>query len=69
MERTTTTRHPEDQKAAVNRFRQSKVCQLSLLCSAEATTRGQHPVLGDIPLCQRCADTLATTSFSGGYSV
>jgi hypothetical protein len=33
------------------------VCQWFALCDNEAVGTVGHPVLGDVPTCQRCADT------------
>lgn len=34
-------------------------CQVFLLCRNEATTTIPHPILGNVPACQRCADKMA----------
>lgn len=31
-------------------------CQWFLLCDNEATVQIEHPILPDVPACQRCAD-------------
>lgn len=31
-------------------------CEWFLLCDNPAVTTQSHPVLGDVPICQRCAD-------------
>lgn len=36
----------------------SQRCQWFALCENEATTTEPHPVLGNVPICQRCADKL-----------
>ena len=33
-------------------------CRWFLLCDNPAVTTEPHPVLGDVPICQRCADKL-----------
>lgn len=33
-------------------------CQWFTLCENDATTTEPHPVLGDVPICQRCQDTV-----------
>lgn len=35
------------------------LCQWFLLCLNPAVTTMPHPVLGDVPICQRCADKVA----------
>lgn len=32
------------------------MCEWFLLCKNEAVTTEPHPILGDVPICQRCAD-------------
>lgn len=32
------------------------LCAWFALCTREAVTTVPHPVLGDVPCCQRCAD-------------
>jgi hypothetical protein len=32
------------------------ICQWFLLCDHEAAGTVSHPILGDVPTCQRCAD-------------
>lgn len=32
------------------------VCQWFALCTNEAVTTEPHPILGDVPICQRCKD-------------
>jgi hypothetical protein len=32
------------------------VCQWFLLCDHDAVGTVPHPILGDVPTCQRCAD-------------
>ena len=33
-----------------------QVCQWFALCDREATTTVAHPILGDVPACERCAE-------------
>ncbi len=33
-------------------------CEWWALCTNEAVTTEPHPILGDVPICQRCADKL-----------
>lgn len=33
-------------------------CEWFLLCDNEATMTRPHPVLGDVPICQRCNDKM-----------
>ena len=33
-------------------------CQWFYLCDHEATRTEPHPILGDVPICQRCTDKL-----------
>lgn len=35
------------------------VCQWFALCENKATTSQAHPVLGSVPICERCAAKLA----------
>jgi len=30
------------------------MCEWFLLCENEATTTRSHPILGDVPICDRC---------------
>lgn len=30
------------------------VCEWFVMCTNEATTTQSHPVLGDVPICDRC---------------
>lgn len=32
------------------------LCQWFALCANDATTTLWHPILGDVPICQRCLD-------------
>ena len=34
----------------------TQYCEWFLLCTNEATTTRRMPVLGDVPVCQQCAD-------------
>lgn len=34
-------------------------CQWFALCENEATTTRPHPILGDVPICQRCDEKVA----------
>jgi hypothetical protein len=34
-------------------------CQWFLNCTREATTTAPHPILGDVPTCQKCHDFAA----------
>ena len=36
----------------------SKTCEWFLLCENPATTTMHHPILGDVPICQRCIDKI-----------
>ena len=36
-----------------------KVCRMFLLCEEVATRKVKHPILGDVPSCERCAKKLA----------
>jgi hypothetical protein len=37
-------------------------CAWFLLCENPATTTMPHPILGDVPCCQRCADKVERLS-------
>lgn len=39
-------------------MKNEQTCQCFLLCNNKATTAIQHPILGSVPACQRCADKL-----------
>jgi len=32
------------------------MCEWYLLCENEAATLEEHPILGPVPICQRCKD-------------
>lgn len=32
------------------------MCEWFLLCTNEATTTESHPILGDVPICDRCKE-------------
>jgi hypothetical protein len=34
-------------------------CRWFVMCNEPATTFEPHPILGDVPICQGCKDTLA----------
>lgn len=34
------------------------ICEWFLLCTNEADGTVEHPILGSVPTCQRCADKL-----------
>jgi hypothetical protein len=34
-------------------------CEWFLLCANEATTTEPHPILGQVPICVRCAEKVA----------
>lgn len=38
------------------------ICEWFLLCTQPAHTRRSHPVLGDVPICLRCAAKLPARS-------
>lgn len=37
-------------------------CEWFLLCENEATTTEPHPILGDVPICERCAAKVKANS-------
>lgn len=37
-------------------MKDTTTCQWFLMCDRPAVTTVKHPVLGDVPCCQRCAD-------------
>lgn len=36
-----------------------QTCEWFALCGNPAVTTEPHPILGDVPICQRCADKVA----------
>ena len=36
----------------------TQMCEWFTLCFNEATTTRSHPILGDVPICQRCQDKM-----------
>jgi hypothetical protein len=40
-------------------MKNTKSCQVFLLCDKKATTSLPHPVLGQVPACKRCAEKMA----------
>jgi len=39
--------------------KQKDECRVFLLCKNKATTTMSHPILKEVPACQRCADKMA----------
>ena len=37
----------------------TEMCQWWVLCDHEATGTRSHPILGDVPICDRCASKVA----------
>jgi hypothetical protein len=47
------------------KYRKHAVCRQFLMCENTAVTALPHPILGDVPACQRCADKLETIRTGG----
>ena len=40
-------------------MKKQEPCKWFALCDNPATTTKPHPILGSVPICQRCADKMA----------
>ena len=50
-----------DRRTEVQKLRdrsKSDVCRWFLKCDNPAVTTRPHPIIGDVPICQRCADKM-----------
>ena len=43
-------------------------CEWFAMCNNAATTTEPHPILGDVPICKRCADKLQNIDAQQGSS-
>lgn len=45
-----------DPRSEAHPVKRAELCEWFALCDRPATTYVQHPVLGAVPCCQRCAE-------------